>query len=465
MRSLRVRIAVVMIVVAGVAVAATALLFSRSVETAFERVSVDADATDATRLAEALAGELSRDDGLRDPEAALARIGAVTNRRIVLVDPSGDVLAMWPAATPPLEVQLGPNHTLRLLVEQEGTVQEIVLVNAPHAEVRAPGGGLVGTLYLGPPPDGGSHARFTTSITRSLVLVVAGVLVAILAATLLVTRKVVGPIEALTDATRRMERGDLSQRVEAPPGGEVGDLAHAFNAMADALERAEAARRAMVSDVAHELRTPLTNIRGHIEAMQDGLMRPDAETLASLHEEAMLLGRLVDDLRDLALADAGRLSLEREPVDVGPALERAAAAASARAAAAGVAVEAERPPVALRADADPVRLTQILRNLVDNAIAHTPEGGRVTIRAGRAASGAVEIAVTDTGEGIAPEHLPYVFDRFYRTDGSRTRATGGAGLGLAIVKQFAEAHGGAVRVESRPGRGATFTVTLPAAPS
>jgi signal transduction histidine kinase len=198
--------------------------------------------------------------------------------------------------------------------------------------------------------------------------------------------------------------------------------------------------------------------------MQDGLMPADAATLASLHEEAMHLGRLVDDLRDLALADAGRLSLEREPVDVAAAVAGAAAAAGPRAASAGVAVEVDAPGDLPRADADPIRLAQILRNLVDNAIAHTPSGGRVTVSAARA-DGLVEIAVADTGEGIAPEHVGRVFDRFYRTDGSRARATGGAGLGLAIVKQLAEAHGGGVHLESTSGRGTTVVVAIPAVPS
>ncbi len=458
-RSLRVRVALVTLAVAGAAVAATALLFSRSVEIAYERVEVAADVSGAGLT---LAEHYRREGGWGDVDEVLARAGSRAGHRLVLAGPDGRTLAVWPASG--TRAEIGPNHRLTIEVDDGQTVEEAVLVNAPHEEILGPDGALAGTLYLGPPIGERPRSTFDVSVSRSLAAVVAAVLVAVLVATLLITRRVVRPVEALTEAVYRMERGDLSQRVEAGTRDEVGDLGRAFNRMADALEAAEAARRAMVGDVAHELRTPLTNIRCHIEAMQDGLMPADAATLASLHEEAAHLSRLVDDLRDLALADAGQLSLEREPVDPARAVEAATAAVTPRAASAGIAVETLADRDLPLVDADPVRLGQVLRNLLDNAIAHTPRGGRIAVSVVRA-DGGVEITVRDSGEGIAPEHLSRVFDRFYRTDGSRARATGGAGLGLSIVKHLVEAHGGRVRAESEPGRGSTFAVLLPLPPS
>jgi two-component system, OmpR family, sensor histidine kinase BaeS len=209
-----------------------------------------------------------------------------------------------------------------------------------------------------------------------------------------------------------------------------------------------------VTDVAHELRTPLTNLRCQVEALQDGLLAPDAVLLGSLHEEILLLSRLADDLQDLTLAEAGRLRLERTAVAVAPAIAAALAGTAAAAAERGVTLRSTAGDVP-EVDADPARLGQILRNLLANALAHTPAGGTVTV--GTEWSGdAVEIAVEDSGPGVAPEHLPHVFDRFYRADPAR----GGAGLGLAIVRQLALAHGGDARVESPPGRGARFVVRL-----
>ncbi|MEP7028612.1 MAG: ATP-binding protein, partial [Candidatus Eisenbacteria bacterium] len=240
---------------------------------------------------------------------------------------------------------------------------------------------------------------------------------------------------------------------------EIATLAAGFNALVDAIDRGERLRRNLVTDVAHELRTPVTNLRAQVEAIEDGLLAPSADTLASLREEIVLLTRLIDELQELSLADAGALVLAREAV----ALERAAGAAlaaiAARAEAAGVTLACEVPPLAA-VDADPARLAQILRNLLDNALRHTPRGGRVTISACTLGPGA-EVSIRDTGEGIAPEHLPHVFERLYRADPSRDRRTGGAGLGLSVVRRLVEAHGGGASIESLPGEGTTARFTLP----
>jgi two-component system sensor histidine kinase BaeS len=316
-------------------------------------------------------------------------------------------------------------------------------------------------LYLGEGADR-YQASWDPSEPRTVGTVLA-VLLASAAITLLAGRRLARPIHALTAAVQRMEAGDRSARV--PVKGrrqdEVGRLSHAFNAMAVSMEENERQRQGMVSDIAHELRNPLTNVRGYLEGVQDGLVPLDDALIASLLEESTLLGRLVDDLQDLALADAGRLHLHPEPLDAADLVEQVSAAHRAAAAGAGVTITADvRPPV--RVEADPGRLRQALGNLVGNAMRYTPSGGQVTVSA-FAADGQATISVGDTGAGIAPEHLPHIFDRFYRADPSRSRETGGSGLGLAITRHLIEAHGGTIEARSTEGAGSTFTMRLPLA--
>ncbi|MET8744210.1 HAMP domain-containing sensor histidine kinase [Streptomyces sp. NPDC004728] len=288
-------------------------------------------------------------------------------------------------------------------------------------------------------------------------------------ATVLAGSRLVRPLHALTGAAQRMRDGEDSAPVRVTDDSEIGRLAAAFNDMADHRARLEAQRKDMVSDVAHELRTPLSNIRGWLEAAQDGLAEPDPAFIASLHTEAVQLQHIIDDLQDLAAADAGALRLHPEPVRIEDVLAQVAAAHQARAETAGVTLTAlpamaDAPSSALWAD--PVRLRQAIGNLVTNAVRHTPSGGRVTVRAYGASSatapgGEVVVEVADTGNGISAEHLPHVFDRFWRAEKSRSRRTGGSGLGLAIVRKLVEAHGGSVSAASVEGQGSVFTLRLP----
>jgi two-component system sensor histidine kinase BaeS len=315
-------------------------------------------------------------------------------------------------------------------------------------------------LYLGKGADR-YQASWDPSEPRTVGTVLA-VLLATVAVTLLAGRRLARPIHALTTAVQRMEAGDRTARV--PMKGrrqdEVGRLAHAFNAMAVSMEENERQRQAMVSDIAHELRNPLTNVRGYLEGAQDGLVPLDDALIASLLEESTLLGRLVDDLQDLALADAGRLHLHPEPLDAAELVEQVAAAHRPAAAVAGVTIAAEvGGPV--RIQGDPGRLRQALGNIVGNALRYTPSGGAVTLAAAAGPDGSATITVADTGAGITAEHLPHIFERFYRADASRSRETGGSGLGLAITKHLVEAHGGTIEARSTEGAGATFTIRLP----
>lgn len=313
--------------------------------------------------------------------------------------------------------------------------------------------------------------------------VAALVLSVTVAVTVTVGLRLSRPLHALTHAARRMADGDLSARVDVTGRDEIAGLAAAFNAMAERRGQLEDLRKAMVGDIAHELRTPLSNIRGWLEAVEDGVATADRALTGSLLEEALLLQHLIDDLKDLAAADAGELALYREPVDVEDLLAQVATAHGARARASGVALALAVEPsrdassgnmssgsapdgsvAGAELFADPVRLRQAVGNLVANAVRHTPAGGTVTLRA-RTDADAVLIEVADTGSGIAEADLPLVFERFWRAEKSRSRRTGGSGLGLAIVRKLAEVHDGSVRVASTPGRGSVFTVRLPVAPT
>jgi signal transduction histidine kinase len=304
--------------------------------------------------------------------------------------------------------------------------------------------------------------NFLNTITHSfwLVIVLAWLLALLL--TLALSNRILKPVRELTRIANRMEKGDLSQRVRIRTKDEMGMLAHAFNTMADSLARSEQLRRNLVSDVAHELRTPLTNVRGYLEALKDGVIDPTGEMIASLYEESLLLSRLVVDLQELSLAEAGQLHLVRRPLALEEVIVKAVSSLQLQATNKQLALRVEMSPCLPRVEADAERVGQVLRNLVSNAITHTPPGGEIRIRA-RSINGEVLVSVDDTGEGIEEQHLPYIFERFYRADASRSRATGGTGLGLAIVKQVVEAHGGQVEAESAPGRGSSFTFSLPVA--
>jgi two-component system sensor histidine kinase BaeS len=270
-------------------------------------------------------------------------------------------------------------------------------------------------------------------------------------ATVVAGRRLVRPLRVLTAAAR--QPADRQQSVPVTTHDEIGHLATAFNDLSARRRALEQQRTAMVNDIAHELRNPLTNIRTMLETARDGAVELDAETIDLLVEESILLHHIVDDLRDLAAADAGNLRLHREDTYVRDLLDQVAEAAGGR-----PVVDADHD---LTAYVDPVRLRQMTANLVSNAVRHTPPPGTVTVRAGLTA-GRLIIEVADTGTGIAPADLPRVFDRFWRADTSRSRTTGGSGLGLAIARQLATAHGGDITVTSHPGEGSTFRIDLPA---
>ncbi|MFE5082757.1 sensor histidine kinase [Streptomyces mirabilis] len=324
----------------------------------------------------------------------------------------------------------------------------------------------VAELFLGTGDSALPHFDMSNANKAKIVGVTGLVLALTVAVTALVATRLVRPLRALTQAAQQ----PLEQHARVPvtTRDETGILALAFNELTERRERMEAQRKAMVSDIAHELRTPLTNIRGWLEVTRDGIVDPDTELLASLHEEAVLLQRVIDDLQDLAAADAGTLALHREAVRADELLEQVVAAHRVGAEAAGIGLRTRTDGTSAPTgsgtawiDADPVRMRQALGNLVSNAIRHTPDGGTITLSA-RKEEDQVVLEVADTGSGISAEDLPSVFDRFWRAEKSRSRRTGGSGLGLSIVRQLVAAHGGTVAVASELGAGSVFTLRLPA---
>jgi signal transduction histidine kinase len=274
----------------------------------------------------------------------------------------------------------------------------------------------------------------------------------------------------LNKAASGIANGDLSQRVAIRSHDELGELSQTFNQMAESLDRNETQRQHLMADIAHELRTPITVIQANLEAMLDEVLPLNAEQVAALHDETLLLNRLVNDLRLLSQAEAGALKLERHETDLVGLIHRVAEKIKVQAQQKGINLEIETSENLPRISIDEDRITQVLNNLIGNALRYTPRDGKIIVSASKSTGlgNAIQISVSDTGPGIDPKALPFVFDRFYRADQSRARNSGGSGLGLAIVKQLVEAHGGKVIAVSpafsntdKGGYGTRITITLP----
>lgn len=379
---------------------------------------------------------------------------------LLAVTPDGDILGDPGPEWEDARAEILRDGTLRLAAGSAERIREL-LVRGVWA-ITDETGDTLALAFPAPAPerteDPGVEA-FGSAVDRRLWLAGGLILALSLIGAAVLSGRVVAPLRRLGDAAHRVGAGDLGTRVGTLGTRELDEVGEAFDRMADNLERSEEARRRMIRDAAHELRSPLTNLRGQVEALQDGLREPNEETLGSLEDEVLLLARLVDDLDELARAEARELELRIERLDLGREARRAADGfvQSGR-------IGAQRIEVAVAPDtivlADPGRLGQILRNLVGNALDHG--GPEVSVRlTGGPAGEKVELIVADDGPGIAAEHRPHVFERLYRVDASRSRATGGAGLGLAIVRELVTAQGGRVELESEPGSGTRVRITLP----
>ncbi len=333
-------------------------------------------------------------------------------------------------------------------------------------------------------PNAATRSRapaFFWPIVRSFLIVGLVLASGLLLLAIFFAQRLSRPLRNITRAAQQLAGGQLDVQVRRAPIRELDELAQAFNAMARSLEQADKQRRQMTADIAHELRTPLTIIKGRLEGLQDGVYSPTPDEVDRLLGETALLERLIEDLRLLALAEAGQLPLYREPLDPRDLLASARSAFAGQAEAQSVALHVEAAGALPLIDADPQRMAQVLANLVANALRYTPPGGSIVLSAtqetkdgGRKTMDdsdgmqsivfrppSIVFQVSDTGHGIAPEDLPHVFDRFYRADRSRTRGSGGAGLGLAITRQIVAAHGGLIWAESELGHGTTISIALP----
>jgi two-component system OmpR family sensor kinase/two-component system sensor histidine kinase BaeS len=325
-------------------------------------------------------------------------------------------------------------------------------------------GQTVGTLIDQSPASTALDAAQQDFLNHvNLAILIAGVAASVIALVIgfFLFYQITSPLNALAVASQKIATGDLTARVVNPREDEIGQVGRSFNAMADSLGKSETARRNMIADIAHELRNPLGVIQGQLEGMIDGVFPTTPEQIASIYDETLLLNRLVGDLRDLALADAGQLQITRYETDLCALIERTVSAFALQAIEKNIELKMDVTASIPEITIDPHRIEQVLRNLIGNALRHTNEG-RINVRC--AVDGGqkmVRVSVSDTGTGIESEDLPHVFERFYRGDKSRSRSSGGAGLGLAIAKQLVNAHGGEIGVESQVGKGTVFWFTLP----
>ncbi|HEY3343119.1 MAG TPA: ATP-binding protein [Anaerolineae bacterium] len=307
------------------------------------------------------------------------------------------------------------------------------------------------------------QSNFTAAFNEVLLYAAGASVIAAVVVSMFTARRIVRPLRDMTEVSRRIAAGSYHQRVQISDEDELGTLAHSFNQMAEVLEQTERRRVELIGNVAHELRTPLSSIRGTMEGLVDGVLPADASTFQGVQHAVTRLQRLVHDLEELSRAEAGQIPLDLRQVDVRLLIRSAADRLQMQYDDKGVRLQIEGVGVMPAVQIDSARITQVLINLLGNALQYTPSGGSVTVQAWADSREAL-VSIHDTGAGISAEHLPHLFERFYRVDRSRSRAGGGSGIGLTISKYLVEAHGGHIWAESAGvGLGSTFTFTLPLA--
>ena len=438
LNSLRLKLLASFFLVIAIGVGTIAYIASNSAINQFDRYVSRDQAERYQRLALTFSNYYRYMGSWEGVSELTTRVSDMYSERVVLTDPSGVVLG---------------DTAKKLTGEEIGSDWSRKSVGLSLGDFS------IGRIYIRTQQRSPLQKTFINSVNKSVLTggIIAGIVGIILA--LLFSRNILKPIRELTRATKKMQQGELDQRVETTSGGEIGKLGESFNELARRLKEQKTLREEMVSDVAHELRNPLSNIQGYLEGLKEGMIEPTKQVFESLHQQSLVLNRLVNDLRDVNRAKAGKLNLDKKQVVLEDIISREAKALKTKAEEENVQLskDLEEPNLL---EADPERISQVVRNLIDNAITHTPEGGEIKVETSTD-SGEAVTTVSDDGSGIPEEDLPYIFDRFYRVDKSRSRGTGGTGLGLTIAKEIVESHGGTITAKSKEGDGSTFRFTLP----
>ncbi len=440
--SLRLKLLASFFLVIVIAVGTIAYIASNSAINQFDRYVSQDQAERYQRLALTYSNYYRYMGSWNDVTDLTDRISKMYSERIILTDSSGVVLGDTAGELTGKEVG------------EDWSRKSVRLTFADYE---------IGNIYIKTQKRSPLQKTFINSVNKSVLTggLIAGVVGIFLA--LLFSRNILKPIRELTRATKKMKSGDLDQRVDTSAGGEIGKLGESFNELANRLKEQKKLREEMVSDVAHELRNPLSNVQGYLEGLKEGMVEPSERVFESLHQQSLVLSRLVDDLRDVNRAKTDQLQLDKREVVLEDIINREIEAMKTQAEAEEVTIKENLAEPSL-VEADPERITQVTRNLLENALTHTPRGGEIQVTTD-SSGGEVTATVSDDGEGIPKDELPHIFDRFYRVDKSRSRGTGGTGLGLTISKEIVEAHGGEITVDSEEGAGSTFVFSLPLANS
>ncbi len=458
MRSLSWKLGGALLVIVFVSVGLMAYLTNLSTTREFQQYVSRGNMMYAQAVADSLEDSYAEGGGWRNIEDILQSLTRSSDERMLVADSSGVIVAdtagEW-LGRKTEEVGLGSGSQITSSGQTVGRLY--ILTSGGVGMGRGPMRGRdFSTMPMIPTAEDDFLNQVNDSLWKAgLIAVFAALVIG-----LILTRQITHPLRALISGVRHIARGELDHRVNVKSRDEIGELANSFNTMASSLEKAEQSRRQLTADVAHELRTPLAVIEGTVDGILDGVFQPDREHLHSIKEQSARLTRLIGDLRDLSLAESGQLKFDFTSTDIVELVKRLVSQYMMGADEKGVQMKLEASRNLPEVKIDPTRMEQVISNLLTNAIRHTQSGGSITVTVDSGKEG-IEISVIDTGEGIAPEDMPHIFERFYRSGSSRSRKEGGTGLGLAIVKQMVEAHGGRVWAESKVGSGGVFRILLP----
>jgi signal transduction histidine kinase len=443
---LRLRLFLVIALVSVVTLGAVGAFSSRATTELLENLDVAAPPLAGEAIRSQLQGYYASTHSLGGLSAELQSVGREHHVELVALSRTGALLGESSPALARARIRRQGNELqLASSADAAGAAETRLVIRGAVGDIRDRAGATVATIFALPQSNGAAAQLPALAATRARESIWTATAISILAAllaALVLSSQILRPLRALQAAAGRMEAGDFGARVRLQGIDEIAALGRSFDSMAAHLARLERLRKDLVSDIAHELRSPLTNIRAHIEALQDGRISPDAASLESIAEESRLLERLISDLQDLSLADAGALQLNPVALEIGPVLNAAFDAFQPMLDKKSLTVKHKVSEDAT-VFADPHRLRQILHNLLANAVIFAYEGGRVEA-ALHSADGILETVIFNSGSHVDDVELVEIFERFHRVDRSRSRSTGGAGLGLAIVKQLVEAHGGRV---------------------